>query len=128
MRVLEMADIDDIHEFRMAKLTLGSDDLSYAVQAKVVERWETLAIPVYEDKSTVRDLPTLKKIMAVVRRKYQDDSPLHASIDGNPMTLVFESGNETHTFTNARVVEWKVYGELGGEMMEEVEIACEDES
>ena len=123
-----MADINDIHEFRTAKLTLGSDDLAYVVEAKVAETWETISFPVYEDKTILRELPTLKRISAVVRSKYQDGSPLHALIEGNPLTLVFESGNETHTFTNARVVEWKVYGELGGEMMEEVEIVCEEES
>lgn len=123
-----MADINDIHEFRTASITLGSDDLAFIVEAKIIEKWETVSFPVYEDKTLVRDLPTLKRISAVVRRKYQDDSPLHTAIDGGPMTLVFESGNETHMFTNARVVEWKVYGELGGEMMEEVEIACEEES
>ena len=123
-----MADIGDIHEFRTAEMTLGSDDLAFVVEAKVEEKWETVSFPLYEDKSTIRSHPTLKVITIVVRRKYQDSSPLHAAIEGNPLTLVFESGNETHTFTNARVIEWVVYGKLGGEMMEEVQIACEGES
>lgn len=123
-----MADINDIHEFRTAKLTLGSDDLAYVVEAKVTETWETISFPVYEDKTILRELPTLKRISAVVRRKYHDGSTLHTSMTGSPFTLVFESGNETHTFSNASVVEWKVYGEVGGEMMEEVEIVCEEES
>jgi hypothetical protein len=123
-----MADIIDVHEFRTATMTFGSDDLAYVVEARIVEKWESVSFPVYADKAVVRDLPTLKRISAIVRRKYQDNSPLHAAIDGNPVTLEFESGSETHTFSNARVIEWKIYGELGGEMMEEVEIVCEGES
>jgi hypothetical protein len=75
----------------------------------------------------VSTLPTLKRIVAHVKRRYHEDSPLHAAIDGGGLTLEFVSGGETVEFSQARVVEWKVYGELGGEMMEEVEIVCEGE-
>ncbi len=118
----------EIHEFRTAKLKYGGDNLTFVVDARIDERWETVSFPVYLDQPTVRSLPTLKRIVAVVRRKYQEDSPLHTALDGNPLTLEFASGEETHQFSEARVIEWKVYGELGGEMMEEVELACEGES
>lgn len=118
----------DIHEFRTATLTYGSDNLTFVVEALVEERWETLDVPLYLDQPTIRLLPTLNKIVARIRRRYHPGSPLHAGIEGSPATLVFTSNGEVHQFTQARVIEWKVFGKLGGEMMEEVELACEGES
>lgn len=117
----------DIHEFRTATLTLGAKNLTFVVEARIEESWETISFPVYRDKSIVRSMPTLKRIRALVRRKYHPDSPLHAALDGEPATLEFGSDGGTHEFLQTRVVEWKVYGELGGEMKEEVEMACEEE-
>jgi len=117
----------DIHEFRTATLKLGLKNLTFVVQARIEERWETVAFPVYRDKPIVRTKPTLKRIVAFVRRRFHASSPLHAALDGSPATLEFVSDGETHEFSQAQVVEWKVFGELGGEMMEEVELACEEE-
>jgi len=117
----------EILEFRAAKLIFGQDNLTLVVQARIEESWETLEFPVYLDQPTVRTLPGLKRITAVVRRRFQTDSPLHAALDGGALTLKFESGGEEHEFSQARVIEWKVFGELGGEMMEEVKLACEEE-
>jgi hypothetical protein len=111
----------------MATLTLGTKNLTFVVEARIEESWETVSFPVYRDKSIVRSMPTLKRIRAFVRRKYHPDSPLHAALEGSAATLEFDSDGETHEFSGARVVEWEVYGELGGEMMEEVEMACEEE-
>lgn len=119
--------MSDIHEFREATLMLGTDNLTFVVEARIEERWEYLSVPVYQDQPQVSTLPTLKRIVAVVRRKFHEDSPLHAALDGSPATLEFMSGSETHEFSSARVIEWTVYGKLGGEMMEEVELACEEE-
>jgi hypothetical protein len=117
----------EIQEFRSATLSLASKNLAFVVHAKVEERWESVAIPVYRDEPTVRSLPTLKKIVATIRRRYQNDSALHSAVDGSPATLSFDSGGESISFSQARVIGWKIYGELGGEMMEEVELAVEEE-
>ncbi len=114
-------------EFREAKLSLGGDNLTFVVEAGIEQGWETLSYPVYRDQPVVKTVPTLKRIVAHVRRRYQPESPLHAALDGNPLTLEFVSGGETHSFTQARVLEWKVSGELNGEMMEEVALVCEEE-
>lgn len=118
----------EIQEFRSATLSLGSKDLSFVVQAKIEERWENIAVPVYLDEATVRTFPTLKRIIATVRRRYQSDSALHSALDGSAATLEFDSGGGTISFSQATVIRWTVYGELGGEMMEEVELAVEEES
>ena len=117
----------EIQEFRNARLTLDSKNLTFVVQAKIEERWETVAIPVYLDSPMVRTLPTLKRLTARIRKRYQDESILHSALDGSPATLEFESGGETISFAEARVVEWEVSGELGGEMIEEVVVAVEEE-
>ncbi len=118
----------EIQEFRDAKLTYGTDNVTFAIKASIKEKWETLSYPKYLDQDEVTAAPLLKKITAKVRRRFQPSSPLHAALDGSPLTLAFESGGETHTFTVARVVEWKITGILGGEMIEEVSLVCESES
>ena len=115
----------DIHEFREARLTLGSNRLTFVVEAYIEERWEHFSVPVYRDKATVETYRTLKRMVAKVRRKFHENSPLHAAIDGGGLTLKFISGGETYEFEGAKVIEWKVWGKYGGEMMEEVEIVCE---
>ena len=117
----------DIQEFRSATLSLASKHLTFVVEARIEERWEYLAIPVYRDDPMVRSLPTLKRIIARVRRRYQKDSTLHSALDGSPATLSFGCGGETIQFSQARVLQWEVSGKLGGEMMEEVELAVEEE-
>lgn len=117
----------DICEFRTAKLVYGTDNITFVVEASIEQGWDTLSFPVYLDRETVMTLPTVKRILAKVRRRYQAESPLHAALDGSPLTLEFQSGGETHQFTQARVVEWKVYGKLDGEMTEEVALVCEGE-
>ena len=112
-------------EFRQAKLTLGDDDLPYVVEAKIQENWESISFPVYLDRSDVRTLPTVKNIVAHIKRRYEEEGPLHSALDGSPVVLSFDSGTETHEYSQARVLEWKVYGKLGGDLMEEVAIACE---
>jgi hypothetical protein len=118
----------DIYEFRTATLTFDSKKIAFVVEAKIEERWESLSVPLYRDESTVRTYPTLKRIIATVRRKYQSSSALHTAFDGSPVTFSFESGGDTISFSNVRVMNWKVYGESGGEMMEEVELSVEKES
>jgi hypothetical protein len=117
----------EIQEFRNATLTLGSKNLTFVVEAKIEEKWDTLAIPVYRDEPTIRTLPTTKRIIATVRRRFQEDSPLHSALDGSSATLSFASGGQTIGFSEARAIQWTVYGKLGGEMMEEVELAVESE-
>jgi len=119
--------MSDICEFRTAKLTYGTDNVTFVVEASIDQKWDTLSFPVYLDRDMLRSLPTVKRILAKVRRRYQAESPLHAALDDGPLTLEFESGGEVHQFTEARVIEWKVYGKLGGEMMEEVSLVCEEE-
>jgi hypothetical protein len=117
-----------IREFRNAALSLGSNKLSFVVEAKVEEKWEGLEIPVYRDEATLRTLPTVKRIIATIRREYQASSALHTSLNnGTPFTLKFESGGDTINFNQSRVMGWKVYGETDGDLMEEVEITAEKE-
>ncbi|MFH1676413.1 MAG: hypothetical protein ABIC40_05240 [bacterium] len=118
----------EIHEFREARLKFGTDSVSFAVEARIEEKWETLSFPVSLEGETVRNLPTLKHITAFVRRKYHEDSPLHAALDGSAVTLEFYSGGETVEFGEVRVLEWKVFGEAGGELIEEVSLSCESET
>jgi len=117
----------EICEFRTAKLKLGADNLTFVVEASIREGWDTVTFPVFKDQPFVRTIQTVKNITASIRRKYQPSSPLHAALDGSPLTLEFVSGGETHSFALGKVTEWKVYGELGGEMMEEVTLSCEEE-
>jgi hypothetical protein len=118
----------DLQEFRTAKLTFDSGNLAFIVEAKIIEKWETLTVPVYRDEPALRTFPTVKRIVAKLRRRYQSESPLHAALNGSSVTLEFESGGETIEFSSARVIQWEVSGKLGGEMMEEVELALENES
>ena len=120
--------MSDINEFRNATLKLDSKNLAFIVEARIEEKWETIAVPVYLDEATMRTLPTVKRIVATLRRRYQEDSPLHAALDGSAAILEFESGGETITFSEARVIQWTVSGKLGGEMVEEVELAVEGEN
>ena len=119
--------MSDICEFRSAKLTYGDDNITFVVEASIDQGWDTLSFPVYRDREMVRSVPTLKRIVAHVRRRYQPESPLHSALDGNPLTLEFEAGGEAHQFSMARVIEWKVYGKLDGEMLEDVALVCEEE-
>jgi len=116
----------EIAEFRTARVKLGSDYLPFVVEACIDQAWENLSFPVYLDSEAVRTVPTLKKIVAHLKRSYTPSSPLHAALDGVPLTLEFVAGGETHEFSEARVVEWKITGELGGDMVEHVAIACEE--
>jgi hypothetical protein len=117
----------EIQEFRSATLTFDSKNLTFVVEARIEEKWETLAIPVYLDEPTIRTIPTTKRIIAKLRRRYQEDSPLHSALDGSPATLTFGSAGETISFSEARAIEWSISGKLGGEMIEEVELAVEGE-
>jgi hypothetical protein len=117
----------EIQEFRTATLTLDSKNLTFVVEARIEEKWETIAFPVYLDEPTVRTIPTTKRITATLRRRYQDGSPLHAALDGSPASLTFSSGGGTISFSNARAMQWSIFGKLGGEMIEEVELAMEGE-
>ena len=119
--------MSDIHTFQQAKLTLESDNLTYVVEAKIAERWETVSFPVYLDRETVRTLPTLKRLSATIRRKFQESSPLHQAVIWTSGTLEFTSGGEVIQFENASVVSWTIWGELDGELMEEVEMVFEGE-
>ncbi|HEX9744940.1 MAG TPA: hypothetical protein VGB30_05885 [bacterium] len=119
--------MSDIHEFREASIKLDADNLTFVAQARIVERWESVEFPVYLDRETVRTLPTVKIISADIRRKFQENSPLHTLLNGASGSMEFSSGSQTIQFSDARVVSWTVYGELDGEMMEEVEIRIEGE-
>jgi len=116
----------DIAEFRTAKIKLGDDYLPFVVEASLAQEWERLTFPVYLDQPARRSVPTLKTIMVQVRKKYESYSPLHAAIDGSPLTLEFVAGGETYEFSGARVIEWKITGQTGGEMLEHVTIECEE--
>ena len=109
-------------------MNFGTDSVSFAVEARIEERWEAISFPVSLEGETVRNLPTLKHIKAFIRRKFQEDSPLHAALDGSAVTLEFNSGGETMRFGEVRVIEWRVFGESGGELIEEVSLSCESES
>jgi hypothetical protein len=115
--------VPEIQEFRNARLILDSKNLTFVVQARIEERWETVAIPVYLDSPMIRTLPTLKRLTARIRKRYQDETTLHSALDGSPVTLVFEPGVEAIIFWEARIIEWSVSGQLDGEMVEEVVLA-----
>jgi hypothetical protein len=120
--------MSETSEFREAKISLGGDWLPYVVEASVVEKWEAISIPVYRDSEAVRTLPTTKRVTAHIRCRYNSDSPLHGSLDGNPLAMEFNAGGDSYNFSNVKVLEWRVSGSLGGEMVEEVALACEEES
>ena len=116
----------EIYEFRTAKLTYDGDNVPFTVEASIEETWDKVTYPVYLDQPVVSAIPTTKRTVARIRRRYQPGSELHAALDGNGLTLAFESGGDTFTFSTAKVLEWKITGKLGGEMMEEVILYCED--
>ena len=118
----------DLIEFRSAKLTIDGDNLTFAVKASIEEKWDTIEYPKYLDSAAVATVPTLKKIFIHVRRRYMPSSTLHSQLDGTAVTLAFIAGGDTYNFSRCKVQEWKVYGELSGEMMEEVLLHCEEES
>ncbi len=116
----------DFSEFRTAKMTFGDDNITFVVEASIDESWESLTFPIYLDQPMARTLPTVKRIIAHVKRRYQPESPLHSALDGNPMTLVFEQNGETHQYNQAQVLEWRISGKLGEEMIEHVALSCEE--
>ena len=116
----------ETYEFRTAKLTLDGDNVPFTVEASFEEKWDVLTYPVYLDQPLVATVPTLKRAIAVIRRMYQPDSPLHAALNESGITLEFETAGDTFTYTTARVLEWKISGKVGGEMTEEVTLSCEE--
>jgi hypothetical protein len=117
----------DIQEFRTASLVLDSKNLVFVVEAKIIEKWDSISIPMYRDSPVKRSLPTFRQITAIIRRRYQKNSSLHSAMNGSSATLEFDSSGDSIQFSNARVIQWEVCGELGGEMMEEIVLSIENE-
>jgi len=116
----------ETYEFRTAKLTYDGDNVHFTVEASIEVTWDVLSYPVYLDQPSIATVPRLKKTTAIIRRRYQPQSTLHSALDGNGLTLQFIAAGDTYSFTTAKVLEWKISGKLGGEMMEEVTLSCEE--
>lgn len=114
-------------EFRDAIIKLDGRNICFAVKAKIEERREYIEIPVYRNSPVKRSLPTFRSVVIRIKRRYVEGSFLHSMIDGNPAELEFVTNGEAIVFSNARIVEWELTGELGGEMMEEITITAESE-
>jgi hypothetical protein len=97
-------------------------------RAEIRRERETVQYPVYRDSSKTKTLRTLETITVILEKVYQEKQDFIDILSDSDLSFILTAGSETHTITGGAIVDYRLEGDVGGELIEKITIKAETSS
>ena len=89
---------------------------------------ETIEYPIYRDSAKTKTLRTLEKIRVILEKVYQEKQDFIDILGDSDLSFVMSTGTETHTVTGGTIIDYRLEGNVAGELIEIITISAEEYS
>jgi hypothetical protein len=109
-------------------LSVDGRKVGLCQKAEIHSEWEPIEFPLYRDSSTTRTIRTLQKIRVILEKVYQEKEDFFDNLPETDLEFTLTAGQETHTISDAQIIDYRLEGGLDGELIERVVLVAENYS
>jgi hypothetical protein len=115
-----------VTRMKNVELSVGNRMVGLCRRVEIHRERDTVEYPVYRDSAKTKTLRTLEKIRVILEKVYQEKQDFIDILGDSGLSFEMTTGGETHSVTGGTIIDYKLEGNLAGELIEIITISAEE--
>ncbi len=114
-----------VTRMKNVELSIENRMVGMCRRVEIHRQRDTVEYPLYRDSAKTKILRTLEKIRVILEKVYQEKQDFIDILGESDLSFEMTTSGETHSVTSGTIVDYRLEGNLAGELIEIITISAE---